>query len=1317
MTTSADVSNFWQTFTQTALNRDAGSAAGLLGSDGSRSSPHRRGGGGASAAGGAATSSFLVVPAKRNFEPLVPTTSAAARRSLAALPVNKLLGLGKGVAGAVSSVAAAVVSPPPPHHPAAWPPASAAGTSSAVDAQSVFAGPAGGVVASDPNAIAATVNRSPPSSPAPQQQQQQHFLNLRDALLPKILGEASSSPSSAPGATTASDNYATGLSHAAAGFWPGALPLDSHWYAMNQLRIHAGAPERSDGGLARLQEYYALLLWMEERFPFATDEVDVAFTWFDAFAPHKKAVTARCIQVEKAAVLFNLGALYSQLAANQPIWTPDGIKVAAGHFQRAAGVFAYVRDVLAPRFRLKLGKAADLSQQTLHALSETMLAQAHECFVEKANLDAASSTLTSQIAAQTADHYELALRASKSSSSSSSSYSSGASFSAFSDHGGSGHHGGGVAGGGRAISAAIHRALAPLTSSSSSSSAQNGRFPAGWMAALQGKALLYTALAHFHAPATLGPDVALGERIARLIIAKTLAERASKEGQDAGGMCAQLLDYYSAQISGALHIAEVENTQKYQVGVVDPRHLAPLRRLTHSCVSCTPFALEAVSGNGTTGTVPNLLLAHAAFSLDEAVRSQWRRAVRSLTELSCAQAEGASVMGELDDALAHLRAPVRPVGPDGGTGSDPNNPGSNPTTTAGGGAWTDETALLALAHTLESIAAEETILPAGQLVQALADAVQSSRNLAAQIHATLDRIDVTQFARSPSAFAAVGSMRSRLAPLTTEIQRSASALARAQAQLQATAGLCVHEWSGDRIQRLGDAIARGRGVLRSASQAISDTIEDTHRARTGVAEFLAHIGNLSADMGVAGVATVQQETKDLAATWASVRSAALDALRVANRVAAESQQSAAGLSASEEAAASLNGLAAGLRTLSELRTLVEGTLPVALDTSDQVESLAAECASLPFAVAPSAPPQSERAAAGGGRGNGDGSGAAAGIPVLDPQRQARLVDLQRRLARRSNADRLREAAKAARAGGNIPRATSPTSPPASSPSKVAAPRSQDTFNVVRTAVSHEQQQRQQQAPPQSSRRAPRNAQPSSPVPAARSRPRPVPASCGSCTDDEDDGSLSSRSATASDSDSRDDGDGPARAGYPVIVQDELARAIAANEARGARASHLELWASEQVAIAKLRKKLWKEQQAKTSSTAAAAKHSSSSTSSADGLAGRSRAHDRAREREHHHRRHERKLREAAAAAAAAYGSPAAGQHGKRQQKSDSGVAGEPAADNLSEAVSQLKLKTDAILTELTSAVGGSNVGSAAGRSPLKHHSGEARRSSSSRKHG
>ena len=51
------------------------------------------------------------------------------------------------------------------------------------------------------------------------------------------------------------------------------VPTDQQWYGLNQLRIHAGAPERTEKGIERLMQYYAQLCWLEERFPFETDQV------------------------------------------------------------------------------------------------------------------------------------------------------------------------------------------------------------------------------------------------------------------------------------------------------------------------------------------------------------------------------------------------------------------------------------------------------------------------------------------------------------------------------------------------------------------------------------------------------------------------------------------------------------------------------------------------------------------------------------------------------------------------------------------------------------------------------------------------------------------------------------------------------------------------------------------------------------------------------------------------------------------------------------------------------------------------------------
>lgn len=56
------------------------------------------------------------------------------------------------------------------------------------------------------------------------------------------------------------------------------------------------------------------------------------FSWFEAFSPRQK-VRTKCIQYEKAAVMWNIGSLYSQLGTIQCLWTVEGLKTAALFFQ------------------------------------------------------------------------------------------------------------------------------------------------------------------------------------------------------------------------------------------------------------------------------------------------------------------------------------------------------------------------------------------------------------------------------------------------------------------------------------------------------------------------------------------------------------------------------------------------------------------------------------------------------------------------------------------------------------------------------------------------------------------------------------------------------------------------------------------------------------------------------------------------------------------------------------------------------------------------------------------------------------------------
>ena len=80
--------------------------------------------------------------------------------------------------------------------------------------------------------------------------------------------------------------------------------------------------------------YYKALTVMETRFPISKDRghVMVSFTWYDAFRASRRA-EQYSIHFEKAAVMFNLGAVLTQQALACDRTQDAGMKDAAKKFQ------------------------------------------------------------------------------------------------------------------------------------------------------------------------------------------------------------------------------------------------------------------------------------------------------------------------------------------------------------------------------------------------------------------------------------------------------------------------------------------------------------------------------------------------------------------------------------------------------------------------------------------------------------------------------------------------------------------------------------------------------------------------------------------------------------------------------------------------------------------------------------------------------------------------------------------------------------------------------------------------------------------------
>ncbi|KAF6168949.1 hypothetical protein GIB67_038446 [Kingdonia uniflora] len=160
-----------------------------------------------------------------------------------------------------------------------------------------------------------------------------------------------------------------------------------------------------------LLTYYKALIVMETRFPISADKDHinaVNFTWYDAFKPKNKA-SQQSIQLEKAAVLFNLGAVYSQIAVSADrSSSPNGLKVACNSFMAAAGAFAFLRDNVSMKVQ---STTVDVSSECAGMLERLMLAQAQECFFEKVISEGRTPGLCAKVSRQVGLYYEEALTA------------------------------------------------------------------------------------------------------------------------------------------------------------------------------------------------------------------------------------------------------------------------------------------------------------------------------------------------------------------------------------------------------------------------------------------------------------------------------------------------------------------------------------------------------------------------------------------------------------------------------------------------------------------------------------------------------------------------------------------------------------------------------------------------------------------------------------------------------------------------------------------------------------------------------------------
>ncbi|XP_035229149.1 rhophilin-2-like isoform X2 [Stegodyphus dumicola] len=179
--------------------------------------------------------------------------------------------------------------------------------------------------------------------------------------------------------------------------------FDSAIQQLNQIRQAIRTPSRDANGVKMLFHYYNLLYFIDKRFFASHRNLGLHFEWFDSLTGLPSM--QKSVAFEKACILFNIAALYTQIGAKQDRTNSEGMDAAVDSFLRGAGIFHYLKQ------NFSNPPSTDLSPEVLDMLTHLMLAQARECLFEKLVADTDKRNLSqcldiAQEASQVAEVYK-----------------------------------------------------------------------------------------------------------------------------------------------------------------------------------------------------------------------------------------------------------------------------------------------------------------------------------------------------------------------------------------------------------------------------------------------------------------------------------------------------------------------------------------------------------------------------------------------------------------------------------------------------------------------------------------------------------------------------------------------------------------------------------------------------------------------------------------------------------------------------------------------------------------------------------------------
>ncbi|CDR39911.1 CYFA0S04e00474g1_1 [Cyberlindnera fabianii] len=176
---------------------------------------------------------------------------------------------------------------------------------------------------------------------------------------------------------------------------------------VDTLRNDIIQPGKTPSDLALLKRYYVNLSTLESKFP--KDVVE--FPWFGTLGYRVTGpVKIKSFLFERINIIYNIGALYTQMALDQDRSNGEALKKACLYFQYAATHFAYINK-LAEEEGSTLTLPLDLQKGTIDTLRLLCLAQAQELFWQKAFGDKVKDSLIARLALQVSDYYDQALKA------------------------------------------------------------------------------------------------------------------------------------------------------------------------------------------------------------------------------------------------------------------------------------------------------------------------------------------------------------------------------------------------------------------------------------------------------------------------------------------------------------------------------------------------------------------------------------------------------------------------------------------------------------------------------------------------------------------------------------------------------------------------------------------------------------------------------------------------------------------------------------------------------------------------------------------